>query len=121
MLWMCLTERMWKKSDIEKLIGAWRVDTDRIPVIGVALEFYEPNDKGSTYGNLEYTLRDGDTMKGGYNYHESSKKIEIDLYDFTNTLNEYTRQYTFVLEFEDNNHFRLENERYTYELIRVDN
>lgn len=111
-----------KKSDLEKFIGAWQmIEPDGHMFLGRAMEFYEPNEKDSTTGNLEYTLKNSDTVrKGEYHFHESSGKVELALYDEFGVLNDYTRHFTFTVEFNGDNEMIFEDEDSTFVFSKMD-
>lgn len=106
-----------EKSGIEKLAGEWEmVEPDGYMFLGDEIEFYEPNEKEGSIGSLEYTYDDGTSRSGEYNYHESSEKIELAMFDQTGSLNDYARHFTFSVEFDgDTMTFTDEDSTYIYE------
>ena len=72
-----------KKSDVDKLTGTWKIDDmDAGSIFGdYVIEFYEPDEKDGTRGSLGYINRHDAHRRGEYSYHESSKTLELALYD----------------------------------------
>ena len=92
------------------------VEPDGYVFLGDEIEFYEPNEKEGSIGSLEYTYDDGTSRSGEYNYHESSEKIELAMFDQTGSLNDYARHFTFFVEFDgDTMTFTDEDSTYIYE------
>lgn len=109
------------KSDMDKLIGTWQVDDldAGTRYDDYIIEFYEPYEEDSTDGDLGYINSHGAQRRGKYNYHESSKTLELSLYDEFNVPNDWTDYLTMILEIEDDNCIYLQSEDFTFELTKV--
>lgn len=111
-----------KKSDVDKLIGTWKIDDMGANSIfgDYVIEFYEPDEKDGNSGSLGYINRHDAHRRGEYSYHESSKTLELALYDEFNVPNDWTDYLTATVEFEDDNCIWLESEKWTLKLTRYE-
>lgn len=108
--------------DLKRLVGTWQlIDLQANEVEGeFIIEFYEPNVKNGTIGNLRYVTYEGIRRRGEYNYHESSKTLELALFDEFNCENQWTEYFTFTLDFESDDCIMLESEKYLFELNKIE-
>ena len=107
------------KNDLDKLTDIWEIHNigGDSSFDNYVIEFYEPDEKGSTCGDLNYITNSGSQRRGKYNYHKSSKKIELELYDEFGVPNDWTFYQTFTLDFKDDNCIQLKSQELTLELI----
>lgn len=108
--------------NLERLMGTWRLinlQSDEMEDDFI-IEFYEPNVKNGTVGNLKYVINEETHRRGEYNYHDSSKTLELALYDEFNCENQWTEYFTFTVDFESDDCIMLESEKYLFELDKIE-
>lgn len=111
------------KSDVDMLVGTWKINDLEAGTKydEYVIEFYEPYEAGGTCGDLGYINTHNGQRKGTYSYHESSKTLELSLYNEFNVPNDWTDYLTMTLEIVNDDCIQLQSDDYVLELTKYEN